>query len=106
LVTQIPYLISQIQASRPYRQIFVARLRDYFVFARLRDCTKVNLRDCAIFFLLGCVITLCLQGCVIAQWPGYLALLRNTNTENLRHIVTFHRTGPNVEEEEEQQSDH
>jgi hypothetical protein len=37
--------------------LHVARLRDYFVFARLRDC--------AVFccMLLGFVITLCLQGC-------------------------------------------
>jgi hypothetical protein len=28
----------------------------------------VALRDCAMFLLLGCVITLCLQDCVIAKW--------------------------------------
>jgi hypothetical protein len=46
--------------TSPISQYFVARLRDYFVFARLRDC--------AMFLLFGCDITLCLQGCVIAQW--------------------------------------
>jgi hypothetical protein len=49
------------------------------------------------------VITLCLQGCVIAQW--LLCAIA-------QYIVSFLRTGLNVEEEEEeeeqqqQQSDH
>jgi hypothetical protein len=55
--------------------IFVARLRNYFVFARLRDSEMVALRDCAI--------------------------------QILKISATFHRTGLNVEEEEQQQeSDH
>jgi hypothetical protein len=51
------------------------------------------------------VITLCLQGCVIAQW---------LHCAIAQYIVSFLRTGLNVEEEEEeeeeeeqqQQSDH
>jgi tellurite resistance protein TehA-like permease len=31
---------------------------------------------CAMFLLLGCVITLCLQGCVIAQWVPMRNMVR------------------------------
>jgi hypothetical protein len=38
---------------------------------------------------------------VIAQWLP--CVIRNTNTENYRHLVAFHQTGLNVEEEQEQE---
>jgi hypothetical protein len=62
LVSQIPFLVSQIPICKMVSQILAvkiggpsgksgvrnvcaARLRDYFVFARLRDCTMGCLRN-------------------------------------------------------------